>query len=271
MPVLAFANSVSGSGKTTSALLAAFEFVHRGYTVAVLDADPRNTAGQWAATAGAKAKLTVISDVTALNVGTLVAQMADRFDMIIIDLPSDLSPVVSAAILCANHVVVPVKSSGANAAAREPVLELISRLECDLGAKISHSVVFTSTQGAGRPQALDAPSRRLNAQGVHVLKQTISKCSVFRAILEGGEPIAIFDPVALFVHKAEREMMRAYSLELMWRMPTLRRSAQAVPVVPARVDEKVEAVAASPVEARLVGANRLLEYARTRVAAAFAA
>lgn len=48
MPVIAFANSKGGSGKTTSALLLACELAEKT-AVTIIDADPRHPVTKWAA------------------------------------------------------------------------------------------------------------------------------------------------------------------------------------------------------------------------------
>lgn len=267
MPVIAFANSVASSGTTTAALLAAIDFAHRGYRVAVLDADEDGVIGRWGLVFGQSAGLTVFSDARASNVGELLSEADEAFDIVVVDLPSEISPIVGMVISAADLVVIPVKSSAANAAANEPIFGLIETLANELGKAIPHSVLFTGTAGSAKPQSLEAATRRLKARGVHVFRQTIAKSPAFRTMFEGTGAVRIFDPMALIVLKAEREIMRAFSLELMWRLPTLRRKVQAANVTSLEPGRPVNV----DVENKPVGALRLLDMARTRVAAAFAA
>ena len=47
MPVITFANTKGGAGKTTAVLLLASELAHMGHRVTVLDTDPQHWMSRW--------------------------------------------------------------------------------------------------------------------------------------------------------------------------------------------------------------------------------
>ena len=67
MPVISFANSKGGSGKTTSALLLACELAN-AKPVTLIDADPRQPISRWATMGNVPSGLTVVSNVTEKNI-----------------------------------------------------------------------------------------------------------------------------------------------------------------------------------------------------------
>ena len=120
MPVIAFANSKGGSGKTTSALLLAQALAANRPTT-LIDADPRHPITTWAEEAAA------------------------RDPSVIIDLEGTASRLMSYAISQSDLVVIPTKEQQQDALA---VLDVIHR---DLKAtrrKIPYSVLFTQSQAA---------------------------------------------------------------------------------------------------------------------------
>ena len=89
MPVIAFANSKGGSGKTTSALLLACEIAEDA-NVTVIDADPRHPVSKWAAPSPKKTpppkQLTVIRNDSKNSIIDEIEEAADRDPFVIIDL-----------------------------------------------------------------------------------------------------------------------------------------------------------------------------------------
>ncbi|WP_375661746.1 AAA family ATPase, partial [Bartonella sp. CR127HXZ] len=61
MPVISFANSKGGSGKTTAALLLACELAH-AKPVTIIDADPRHPITTWSELPGKPDNLTVVTN-----------------------------------------------------------------------------------------------------------------------------------------------------------------------------------------------------------------
>src|SRR6218665_1684727 len=66
MPVITFANTKGGAGKTTAVLLLATELARLGYRICVLDADPQHWITRWYESSGDACgnRLSVVSYVT---------------------------------------------------------------------------------------------------------------------------------------------------------------------------------------------------------------
>ena len=63
MPIIVFASSKGGAGKSTSAVLLATALAEGGATITLIDADPNRPVSKWATRAEIPAKMTVIADV----------------------------------------------------------------------------------------------------------------------------------------------------------------------------------------------------------------
>src|ERR1044071_6639990 len=107
MPVVAFAGLEAKSGKTTCAVLVASALANRGGRVLLVDADPKQHALAWSTKAKARDVKTP-TVIAAPNAAALVADLGVRFDITIVDLPTDAD--VQAAACKVADVVVTVRA-----------------------------------------------------------------------------------------------------------------------------------------------------------------
>lgn len=128
MPVIAFANSKGGSGKTTSALLLACELAEKA-AVTIIDADPRHPVTKWAAPKPEKTappeKLTVVQNNSENTIIEEIEAAAARDPFVIIDLEGVASKKNAYAISQADLVIVPMKEQQQDA---EAALDIIKEL-----------------------------------------------------------------------------------------------------------------------------------------------
>ena len=104
MPILTFANTKGGAGKTTVALVLATELARRGHRVSVLDADPQQWATRWHRLTGDAAEFAVVPGVSENTIEQQVKDLKKRGGYIIVDLPAGLSPAMAKAIGFSDHV-----------------------------------------------------------------------------------------------------------------------------------------------------------------------
>jgi len=114
VPIIAFATSKGGSGKTTSCILVAGEIAARGERVLILDTDPQQSVVKWFERCRAANRLPErIEVVSCLG----EAALADRLKalpvdgFVFIDVQGILSPVMAIVAARANVVVVPSRAS----------------------------------------------------------------------------------------------------------------------------------------------------------------
>ena len=80
MPVITFANTKGGAGKTTAVLLLATELAHLGHRVTVLDADPQYWVSRWYDASQPVNRLTVVPYVTQASIDRHLEEMRDKTD-----------------------------------------------------------------------------------------------------------------------------------------------------------------------------------------------
>lgn len=147
MPVIAFANSKGGSGKTTSALLLAQALAeHRPTTI--IDADPRHPISTWAEKPGRPDSLSVITNASEKTILDEIEDAAARDPFVIIDLEGTASRLMSYAISQADLVIIPMKEQQQDALAALDVIQEIHRDMKATRRNIPYSVLLTQSRAA---------------------------------------------------------------------------------------------------------------------------
>jgi chromosome partitioning protein len=149
MPVIAFANSKGGSGKTTSALLLACELAETT-DVTLIDADPRHPVSKWATPKDGKTpppiRLTVIQNDSENTIIDEIEEAAARDPFVIIDLEGVASKKNAFAISQADLVIIPMKEQQQDAEAALDVIKELVNLSKMSGKNLPFSVLFTQTK-----------------------------------------------------------------------------------------------------------------------------
>ena len=138
MPVISFANSKGGSGKTTSALLLACELAH-AKPVTIIDADPRRPVTRWARLPNKPERLTVVTNESEKTILDEIEEAATRDPFVIVDLEGVASRLTSYAISQSDLVIVPMKEQQQDALA---AIEIIQEIHRDMKA-VSRTIPFT--------------------------------------------------------------------------------------------------------------------------------
>lgn len=166
MAIIALANLKGGVGKSTLAVNIAGAL---GGRVAVIDADPQATATAWAE-AGQLPFEVIEKPLTGDNVAAWIADVADKaeaFDQVMIDLPPMLGEATAAALAICDLAVVPVSPSGADIRATNRAVELIRDAR--------------EARGDDKPQALLVPSK--------VDRRTAAGAEIEAVLHDYGEPV----------------------------------------------------------------------------------
>ncbi|MEM6888171.1 MAG: ParA family protein [Pseudomonadota bacterium] len=145
MPVIAFANSKGGSGKTTSALLLACALAESRPTT-IIDADPRHPISTWAEMPGKPADLTVVTNTSEKTILDEIEEAAARDPFVIIDLEGTASRLMGYAIGQADLVIIPMKEQQQDALAALDVIQEIHREMKAIRRPIPYSTLFTQSK-----------------------------------------------------------------------------------------------------------------------------
>lgn len=215
MPVITFANTKGGAGKTTAVLLLATELERMGYRVTILDADPQYWINRWSETTGDRSKVKVIPYVTMGSIERLIAENRPTCDYLLVDLPGARTPLLAKAIGYSDHVLIPIQGCAMDAQGGAHVIELLQYLEDKANIRIPHSVVLTRVNSMVTTRALQVVKALLAERRVHVLDTPIIERAAFRDVFSSGGTLYTMDPASVTnLHKAQ-ENARAYAEEIL--------------------------------------------------------
>lgn len=195
MPILTFANTKGGAGKTTAVLLVATELARKGLRVAVLDADPQRWISCWAEQLGQRGKerLLVVPYVSSSNLEREIKRWEPQVDIVLLDLPGARSPLVAQAMGHSDYVLIPAQGSAMDAQGAANVIDLIQYLEDKAGMRIPHSVVLTRINPIITTRALQGVKTLLSQKRVHLLATPIVERAAFRDVFSCGETLYTID------------------------------------------------------------------------------
>lgn len=104
-----------GVGKTTVAQNLGVAFAYKGYKVCLVDSDETGASATWSGIRGEREiepRLTVVQITDAKAFIPTVQQLYEHYDVIIVDGPPSLFPIVSKIILISHLVLIPITPTG---------------------------------------------------------------------------------------------------------------------------------------------------------------
>jgi len=197
MPVITFANTKGGAGKTTMALVVAGELAKRGFRVAMLDADPQQWVSRWMTRMVKMPKFSIIAHIDADNIEKTIKDLKKRNDYVVVDLPGGVTPLLAKGLGFSDHVFVPVQGCALDAAGGAQVLDILKKLKSECDIHIAHSVALTRVSSIITTRALLAVKGMLAQQGVHVLATPLIERAAYRDMFDAGTLIDALDPEAV--------------------------------------------------------------------------
>lgn len=190
MPVISFANSKGGVGKSTSALVLAQVFAQHNSSVTLIDADPNQPLKKWAARDPERvpSNLTIVPDVNEDTILGAIDEASQKDAFVIIDLEGSKNITVSYAIGRSDLVIIPIQGSQLDADQGAAVIKLIEREKQAFGRDIDYAVMFTRSSVI---QARDVRHVReqLADNDIKVLPVELVERSAYRTIFQLGGSI----------------------------------------------------------------------------------
>lgn len=193
MPVIVFATSKGGAGKSTSAVLLAEQLAERGAGVILIDGDPNKPVTKWAKHPGKRPNLTVLSDISEETIIETIETAAAEAAFVIVDLEGAASRMIPYAISRADLVIMPTQGSHLDAAESAKVLNIVRMEEKHLRIKIPAVILFTRTSPTIRPRDLGAIMDQFRRAGVPIMKTEIHERQVYKSIFGYGQTLAGLD------------------------------------------------------------------------------
>jgi chromosome partitioning protein len=225
MPVICFASSKGGVGKSTSAVLLAGEIARKGAGVVIIDADPNRPVAAWAHRAGRPESLEVVSSATEATIIDEIEAAAVRVPFVIVDLEGTASMTVAYAVSRADLVVIPCQGSQLDAAEAAKAIKLIRQQERAFGRAIPHAVLLTRTSAAIRPRTLQHIRGEFIAHEVPVFETQMHEREAFRAVFSFGGTIDSLHAGQVGGLEAAVTNVRAFAAEIVARLRQEARAA----------------------------------------------
>lgn len=222
MPVIAFANSKGGSGKTTSALLLACALAETKPTT-IIDADPRHPISTWSKMPGKPDTLCVVTNTSEKTILDEIEEAAAKDPFVIIDLEGTASRLMSYAISQADLVIIPLKEQQQDALAALDVIQEIHRDMKATRRKIPYAVLFTQSRAAVKSRtARHIASQFRDNPKIDVFDVEMHERDAFAAIFSIGGAVSGLDPKKVNGLNKAVENIEGFRTEVVRRLRALK-------------------------------------------------
>jgi len=192
MPVISFASSKGGAGKTTSAIILGTELAASGSGVVFIDADPAARLAKWAAIAELPDGIRVIESEGERAILDEVDEAASEAAFVIIDLEGSASRLASFAIGESDLVVVPSGEEQQDADEAVATLAEVAREGRSRGKNIPAAVLFCRTNVAVKSRLEKFIQNQLQA-AAPIFETQLHRRTAFSALHNAGAGLRELD------------------------------------------------------------------------------
>ena len=148
MPIISFASSKGGAGKTTSAIVLGTELAASGTTVIMLDADPAARLENWSTLANLPVNITAVKSKGEKYILDEIEESATKAAFVLIDLEGSASRLGSYAIGESDLVIIPSGEEQQDADASVETLAEVTREGRTRRRDISAAILLCRTNAA---------------------------------------------------------------------------------------------------------------------------
>jgi len=141
MSVISLINEKGGVGKTTSAICLSDYLIKDGYSVALVDADPRHSACDWNAVASENENDTPLTvGLFHENIDLEIKKLKENYDYVIVDsmssfVDSKRSRIIGSLLRASDHIFIPVQPSALDFWATKELVEMIKYRQDNYGGE----------------------------------------------------------------------------------------------------------------------------------------
>ncbi|HAS6641127.1 MULTISPECIES: ParA family protein [Vibrio] len=220
MPVIVFASSKGGAGKTTACRLLTGEFARQGLPknigVTLIDADPNQHAAKWALMDGTLPNINLVQQSNEESILEDIDAAQENSAFVLVDLEGVASMTVAHAISRADLVILMTQPSEDDEDELIKTVKLVRRQEKALRRSIPHAVMITRTNAAFYTKMHKAILNDMEANCVDVFNVSLIERAAFKAIRTYGgivhnldrKEVAGVDKAALNVEEFAEEVKK---------------------------------------------------------------
>jgi chromosome partitioning protein len=198
--ILAVMNQKGGAGKTTLALNIAAAMAADEKKVLLIDADPQQTAQDWAAIRTASPTFQVVGLAKPVLHRDLPKLAAD-YDHVVIDGAPRNYEVARSAIASADYVLIPVQPSGADFWASRETVTLVKEAK---GFKETQKAAFVVSRKIGRTVLGRTIQQALAGFELPILKAGTTQRVIYAEALTGGTTVIEMQPYSEASYEIKR-------------------------------------------------------------------
>ena len=198
MPVIVFASSKGGAGKTTACVTLAGELARqgkdKGINITLIDADPNQHSAKWALKEGCPDNVQLVQNSNEESILDDIDQAKNKRGFVLVDLEGTASMAVAHAISRADLIIILCQGSQDDADEAAKTIRLIKRQEKALQREIAYSVLFTRTNPAITPRTLKAIVNDFKTAKIDIFRYSLTEREAFRAVRSFGGIVNELNP-----------------------------------------------------------------------------
>lgn len=192
MPVISFATSKGGAGKTTSAIILGTELAE-GTSVILIDADPAKRLARWASLSPLPDRLEVVASGGERMIQEEIADAQARAAFVLIDLEGSASRLTSFAIAESDLVIIPAGEEQQDA---DAAIDTLTEIRMEGRARrrtIPAAILFARTSAAVKSKLEKHIHAELRQAG-HVFETELHRRTAFSSLHNAGGGLRQLDP-----------------------------------------------------------------------------
>jgi chromosome partitioning protein len=193
MPIIVFASSKGGAGKTTAAVVLACELARqgapKGLNIALIDADPNQHSAAWAKKDGCPENIHLVENATEDSILDAIEAAESKAAFVLVDLEGVASSAVIGAVSRADLVVIPCQPSQNDAKEAAKTIKTIQYSARVSGRKIPFAVLFTRLSGAIITKTGKYLAAEFDGAGVDLFDCSLIDREAFKSVFSYGGTI----------------------------------------------------------------------------------